>query len=52
MKTNQENRPVSGKGYATVDHLQIINQLIEKNVLNSKDPFAQDTLTMKRHLTP
>ena len=39
------------KGYSTVDHLQTINQLIE-NVMNSKDLFALDTLTMKRHLTP
>ena len=39
-----------GKGYSTIDHLQTINQLIEK-VMNSKDLFALDTLTMKRHLT-
>ena len=30
MKTNQENRLVSGKGYSTVDHLQTINKLREK----------------------
>ena len=38
-------------GYLTVGHLQTINQLIEK-CENSKDPFASDTLTMKKHLTP
>ena len=30
MKTNQENRLVSEKVCSTVDHLQTINQLIEK----------------------
>ena len=39
------------KGYSMVDHLQTINQLIEK-LMNSIDPFALATLPMKKHLTP
>ena len=30
MKTDQESRLVSEKGCSTIDHLQTINQLIEK----------------------
>ena len=30
MKTNQNNRPLSEKGYFTVDHLQTISQLIKQ----------------------
>ena len=53
-KVLHENQPREQagfrKGYSTIDHLQTINQLTE-NVMNSKDPFASDTLIMKRPLT-
>ena len=39
------------KGCSTVDHLQTTNQLIEE-CKESKNLFALDLLTMKRHLTP
>ena len=53
-KALDENQPREQagfrQGYSTVD--QTINRLIEKNVMNSKDLFVLDALTMKRYLTP
>ena len=39
------------KGYSTVYHLQTINQLIEKNVMNSIDLFASDAITVRKNKT-
>ena len=53
MKTNQENRLVSEKKLVS-QPLIIFKQLVDwkKNVINSKDSFALDKLSMKEHLTP
>ena len=51
MKTNQENRLVSEIGYSTVDHLQTINQLIEKCNEFERSLYI-GYIDYERHLTP
>ena len=50
-KIPDENQPREQasfrKGYLTVDHLQTIDQLIRKKVMNSAYTFASDMLTLK-----
>ena len=52
MKTNPESRLVSEKVTQLSIIFLFINQLINKNVINLKDLFPLDLLTMKRNLTP
>ena len=52
-KVINENQPREQNGfrkdYSTISHLQTINQLMGKNIMNLIDSFASDTLNMENH---